>query len=201
MKITSVSFFIQTIKKISARWFIATDIKKMPDIKTDRIALEDRRASTFFFSFFLHEYRFYCSAWKINAACFTLDHFFSLRRDICHLKCVDFDHRSEKQEEHRVERRARGNGCWRIRECIVPSFFTVENKLPAARAGRVVYIFLLSLSLSFSVSLRKRPRLYIWRLKRLYYCRASPVDRKSRHNDLRRDCSNRFKNNNARCLR
>lgn len=87
--------------------------------------------------------------------------------------------------------RRRGNGCWCIRKCIVPSFFTVENKLPAARAGRahIYFFFALSLSLSLSVSLRERPRLYIWRLKRLYYCRATPADRKSHHSDLRRDRS------------
>lgn len=125
---------------------------------------------------------------------FALDHFFlcleKKRRATCHLKCVDFDHRNEKQKEHREERRARGE-----RMLVHPasalclhSSRSKINSRPHALVALCIFFCSFSLSL-FSVSLRERPRLYIWRLKRLYYYRASPVDGKSHHSNLRRDRS------------
>lgn len=121
------------------------------------------------------EYRFYRSACVKNTCCMFRAAFLSrMRRCVCMtLKMRQFRSSSERQtivSQRGEEREAMWTPGRCIRECIVPSFFAVKNKLPTVRAGRAVYFFF-----TLSLSLCESGRACIWRLKRLYYRRASPT--------------------------
>lgn len=138
----------------------------MPVLKLVVLLLRiEEHPSFFFFVFFLTSFArvsILLLGLKNKCRVFRVGSFFPLRRKApryMSLKMCRF--RLSKRKTKGTWRgeggTRRGSGCWCIHECIVPSFFTFENKLPAARAGRTVYIFLLFLSpplfLSFSVSL------------------------------------------------
>lgn len=93
-------------------------------------------------------YRFLLLGLKNKMPCMFFRWIFSAscaRAAIWQLKRVDFDHRRGDKQKGLAQRDGRGErGC--IRECIVPSFSTVENKLPCW--SRCIFFRSFSLSLS-----------------------------------------------------